>query len=253
MPTLVPTLHTIVPCFNEPDTLGAVVDAIVAAPLPLGWDRQVLLVDDASDSAGLAQARLAAARHPGAVTLLEHPVNRGKGAALRTAFHRILEVDPSMEGAIIVHDADLEYEPTDHARLLLAAIGAGIAAAPDAVYGNRFHGSYRPGSWKRRLHRAGNRFLTACSNHTTGYRLNDMECCLKLIRMRTLAGILPHLSEQRFGIEPQLTAALARVGARISEVEVAYCARGFAQGKKIGWRDGVHALRVIWRDRPRRR
>ncbi len=249
-----PTLHTIVPCYNEPATLGSVIDSIMAAPLPRGWTRHTIIVDDASDAQGIELARGAATRHDPAVTLIEHPVNRGKGAAIRTAFDHVLERDPSMEGAVIVHDADLEYSPIDHAALV-AALGHPVAASarPDAVFGNRFHAGYRPGSLKRRMHRLGNRMLTACSNWTTGYSLHDMECCLKCMPIRTLAAIRPLLTEDRFGIEPQWTAALARTHATIAQVEITYCARGFAQGKKIGVRDALQALRVMWRDRPKHR
>lgn len=246
-----PTLHTIVPCFNEPYTLAGVVDAVVAAPLPAGWERRVLIVDDASDSAGLAQARQAAQRHAGVVALIEHAVNRGKGAAVRTAFREVLARDHAMDSAVIIHDADLEYDPRDHARLLEPL--SNPLQRVDAVYGNRFHAGYDPGSWRRRIHRVGNGLLTSCSNLTTGYRLHDMECCFKVMRLEMLAKVLPLLTEDRFGIEPQWTAALARVGATITEVDVSYCARGFAQGKKIGWRDAIEALRVMWRDRPRQR
>ncbi len=249
-----PTLHTIVPCYNEPATLASVIDAIAAAPLPRGWSRRTIIVDDASDEAGLAIARAVALRHGGTVTLLEHTVNRGKGAAIRTAFAEVLARDGAMESAVIVHDADREYDPADHAALVSRLEHSGTDGhRPDAVFGNRFHPGYQVASIKRRVHRVGNAVLTAASNWTTGYRLKDMECCLKCMRLSTLAAILPHLTEDRFGIEPQWTAMLARTGSRIEEVDVSYCARGFSQGKKIGLRDALQALRVMWRDRPRAR
>ncbi|MDA1008535.1 MAG: glycosyltransferase family 2 protein [Planctomycetota bacterium] len=241
-----PTLFTVVPCFNEAATLAEVVDAIIAAPLPKGWARHVILVDDASDAIGVREARNLAVRHSAApLTLIEHPMNQGKGAALRSGFAHALAVATDPKSAVMVHDADLEYDPTDHALL----IDRLESAHSDAVYGNRWHCDYHTTTWKRKLHRLGNRFLTRFSNALTGYHVMDMECCLKLLSIGILARVMPQLSENRFGIEPQLTAALARSRAQIEEVNVRYCARGFSQGKKIGSCDAFRAVVVMLRER----
>jgi len=263
-----PTLYVVVPYFNEPRTLAACIDRLQAAPLSAGWSRHVVLVDDASAPAGRSAADAVAARAEGqtgrvdpinradghhddphrlqALTLLRHARNAGKGAALMTGFDWIL-ARARDEDAALVHDADLEYDPADHAVLVAALTNDPLVA----VFGDRWHGAaIRPGlvAW---LHRTGNRTLTALSNAVSGLRVHDMECCSKLLRMPLLRAIRPGLSEPRFGIEPQLTAAIARAGGSIREVPVRYDARGFSDGKKIGTRDGLRALWVILRERLR--
>jgi glycosyltransferase involved in cell wall biosynthesis len=241
-----PTLFVVVPYFNEPRTLGACIDRLQSAPLPTGWSRHIVLVDDASAPAGRSAADVIAASGRPGLDLLRHAVNAGKGAALMTGFDWVLS-RASDDDAVLVHDADLEYDPADHASLVRAL-------TPDpmvAVFGDRWHGAaIRPGivAW---LHRSGNRALTAMSNAVSGLRVHDMECCSKLLRIPLLRRIRPRLSEPRFGIEPQLTAAIARAGGSVREVPVRYEARGFSDGKKIGMRDGLRALWVIVRERLR--
>lgn len=258
-----PTLYVVVPYFNEPRTLAACIERLEAAPLPAGWLRHVVLVDDASAPAGRGAADAIAARmdehagpnaHSGhgarsgapSLTLLRHLRNAGKGAALMTGFDWIL-ARARDEDAVLVHDADLEYDPADHAALVAALTTDPMVA----VFGDRWHGAaIRPGvvAW---LHRTGNQALTALSNAVSGLRVHDMECCSKLLRIPLLRTVRPRLSEPRFGIEPQLTAAIARAGGSIREVPVRYAARGFSDGKKIGMRDGLRALWVIVRERLR--
>ena len=258
-----PTLYVVVPYFNEPRTLAACIERLEAAPLPAGWSRHVVLVDDASAPAGRSAADAVAARNEGhassaaradrgggngapPLTLLRHARNAGKGAALMTGFDWILD-RAGDEDAVLVHDADLEYDPADHAALVAALTTDPMVA----VFGDRWHGAaIRPGvvAW---LHRTGNRALTALSNGVSGLRVHDMECCSKLLRIPLLRTVRPRLSEPRFGIEPQLTAAIARAGGSIREVPVRYEARGFRDGKKIGMRDGLRALWVIVRERLR--
>jgi glycosyltransferase involved in cell wall biosynthesis len=241
-----PTLFVVVPYFNEPRTLGPCIDRLQAAPLPTGWSRHIVLVDDASAPAGRSAADVIAASGRPGLDLLRHAVNAGKGAALMTGFDWVLS-RASDDDAVLVHDADLEYDPADHAPLVRAL-------TPDpmvAVFGDRWHGAaIRPGivAW---LHRSGNRALTAMSNAVSGLRVHDMECCSKVLRIPLLRRIRPRLSEPRFGIEPQLTAAIARAGGSVREVPVRYEARGFSDGKKIGMRDGLRALWVIVRERLR--
>jgi len=243
----VPVLYCVIPVYDEPETLEPCVSRVLAATLPGPWSISVILVDDASGHPTRAAAeRLVEAHrgHPGRVELLCHVVNRGKGAALRTAFRRVLDRCADEDDAVIIQDADLEYDPADFAALL-AVLPGGCSTA---VYGNRWSGSAK-GSIVRRLHRGGNRLLTGISNLLTGYRVGDMECCYKLLRVGLLRRVLPQLSEDRFGIEPQLTAALAREGAEVVEVPVHYAPRSFDAGKKIGWRDGVRAVWVMVRER----
>jgi glycosyltransferase involved in cell wall biosynthesis len=241
-----PTLFVVVPYFNEPRTLAACIDRLQASRLPAGWSRHVVLVDDASEPTGRSAADAVAGSDPTTLTLLRHPVNAGKGAALMTGFDWIL-ARARDEDAALVHDADLEYDPADH----VALVGALAADPLVAVFGDRWHGAaIRPGAvaW---LHRIGNRALTALSNAVSGLRVHDMECCSKLLRIPLLRTVRPWLSEPRFGIEPQLTAAIARARGSVREVPVRYEARGFSEGKKIGMRDGLRALWVIVRERLR--
>jgi glycosyltransferase involved in cell wall biosynthesis len=271
-----PTLFVVVPYFNEPDTLGACMDRLLAAELPDAWSRHVVLVDDASAPAGRVAAEAVVARSNkgsmtgeepperpvpehqraqsssgkavdepiGLLTLMHHRNNAGKGAALMTGFDWVLS-RANDDDAVLVHDADLEYDPADHAALIAALTSDPLVA----VFGDRWHrAAIRPGivAW---LHRSGNRALTALSNAVSGLRVNDMECCSKLLRIPLLRTIRPWLTEPRFGIEPQLTAAIARAGGSVREIPVRYDARGFNDGKKIGLRDGIRALWVIVRER----
>lgn len=243
-----PTLYSVIPCFNEPQTLAPCVAQVLAVVLPRGWSLHVVLIDDASHATTGAVAEQLAQQHAGRLTLLKHGVNQGKGAAVITGFTHVLG-RAAPEDAAVIQDADLEYEPTDYARLVEAL--QRNAGQVCAVYGNRWHGGNNTGGFKRTLHRSVNGLLTWASNLATGYRLTDMECCYKVLPVATLRRILPELSEARFGIEPQITAALARQGTPIVEVPVSYSARSLAAGKKIRPRDGLRALWVIMRERTR--
>ena len=240
-----PTLHLVIPFFNETATLESAVQRVLAAPMPSGWEQNVILVDDGSERAS-AEVGTELARKHDVVSLQSHRRNRGKGAAVRSGYASIIDLahDDDVAG---IQDADLEYDPADLSRL----IDALESERADAIFGNRW--STPPHSMKARLHRLGNRILTRLSNNATGLKLTDMECCYKLIRIPMLRNILPDLDEDRFGIEPQLAAALARHGSRIVEVPVSYDPRGFDEGKKIGARDAMEAIRVIRRERLRTR
>ncbi|MFO0893879.1 MAG: glycosyltransferase family 2 protein [Phycisphaerales bacterium] len=251
-----PVLFVVIPFFNEAGTLEPCVTRVLAAELPRSWSLSVVLVDDASDAESRAAAgRLATLHggHPGRLELLSHLVNRGKGAALRTGFRRVLERCADEDDAVLIQDADLEYDPADYAALLAALPSprTPAAAARCAVYGNRWGGAAAPGA-VRTLHRAGNRLLTGMSNLLTGYTLGDMECCYKLLPVPLLRQLVPLLTEDRFGVEPQVTALLARLGVTVTEVPVRYAPRGFSAGKKIGMRDALRAVWVIVRERLRR-
>ncbi len=246
---------------------------VLEAPLPRGWRLSVVVVDDASGASSAntlseacavldsAQGGSPRGAPPAAgelarpllvdVAVLQHPVNRGKGAALRTGFDWVL-ARGSDEDLVVIQDADLEYDPRDFAALISAAERCDAVRGCVAIYGNRWRGDGAPQrSLWRRVHRLGNATLTGASNLATGFTLGDMECCYKMMPVALLRRIRPMLSEDRFGVEPQLTAALARIGARIGEVPVQYDARAYRQGKKIGVRDALRTMWVIVRERLR--
>ncbi len=237
------------PVFNEGGTLGEIVARVLAAPLPAGWRSELTVVDDGSRPDAAAAVRECVARHAAAgdVRLVEHPANRGKGAALMTGFDRVLASAADTD-AVLVQDADLEYDPVDYAGLLAALRGP-----RSAVFGNRWAAGdvQRRGTY-RRVHALGNATLTAASNAMTGLRLHDMECCYKLLPVPVLREVRPWLTEERFGIEPQIAAALGRLRVPVAEVPVRYDPRGFAEGKKIRAKDGLRAFWVIARERLRR-
>ena len=241
-----PTLYTVIPCFNEPETLAPCVAQVLAVRLPPGWSLHVVLIDDASHADTGAVAERLAQEHPQRLTLLKHGVNRGKGAAVITGFTHVLLASAAGD-ATVIQDADLEYDPADYARLV-AALGDSFGPGR-AAFGNRWHSGNDTAGFKRTAHRWVNGLLTRASNLATGYRLADMECCYKAVPVVMLRRILPELDEARFGIEPQITAALARQGVPIAEVPVSYAARSIAAGKKIRPRDGLRALWVIMRER----
>jgi len=215
-------LSVVVPVFNEVATVERLLRRVRDVPLWL----EVIAVDDGSTDG----TRDLLAELEGSLidTLVLHPRNRGKGAALRTGFER------ATGDVVVVQDADMEYDPHEFP-LLLRPILEGKA---DAVYGSRFLGG--PHRVLLFWHSVGNRVLTLLSNMLTDVNLTDMETCYKMVR-RELLESLP-LSADRFGIEPELTARLAQAGARIYELPISYDGRSYAEGKKIGWKDGVSAL-----------
>lgn len=242
----VSTLFVIMPVFNEAATLAACVQRVLAVRLPQPWVMRLVLIDDGSDARTQAASQSMAHAHNARVHLLRHPHNQGKGAALQTGMHEALRQSSGDRDAVIIQDADLEYDPQDY----IALLGALDAAPPrTAVFGNRWHANHAPASLYARLHRRANRMLTRASNARTGLRISDMECCYKLMRCSDLRSILPQLTEQRFGIEPQIAAALAAARVSVVEVPVSYSPRGKSAGKKIGPRDAIRALFVILRSR----
>ena len=228
VPLTDPLLSVIVPAYNEAETIEPVLRRLAQVPLRL----EVIAVDDAStDGTGAALDRLAAA---GLVAqVIHHPTNRGKGAAFRSA------IAAATGHVVVTQDADLEYDPAE-LPVLLGPIRDGRA---DAVYGSRFQG----GAHRVLLfwHSAGNRLLTLISNMLTDLNLSDVETCYKLVRTDLLKRL--RLSARRFEIEIELTARLAQAGARIWEMAISYSGRGYAEGKKITWRDGFAALFAIFR------
>ena len=221
-------VSVIVPAYNEVSTIEALVRRLRQVPLRI----EIVAVNDAStDGTGAMLDRLAG---EGLVQLvIHHPVNRGKGAALRSG------IAAATGGVIVPQDADLEYDPME----LPGLIGPIREGRADAVYGSRFQGG--PHRVLFFWHAVGNNFLTLVSNMFTNLNLTDMETCYKLVRAELLKR-LP-LTAERFGIEVELTARLAQAGARIWELPISYSGRTYAEGKKITWRDGLAALFHILR------
>ncbi len=222
-------LSIIIPIYNESASWREVLARVLAAD-GCGLSREVILVDDASTDGTTEELRSLAAKERQGVKVCFHPVNRGKGAALRTGF------DAARGQWVLIQDADLEYSPDDYPALL----GPLIRDEADVVYGSRFACGRRGGAL---ANYCANRFLTGLSNLTTGLRLTDMETCYKVFRRELLSGI--ELREERFGIEPELTAKFARRRARFVEVPISYAPRTQEEGKKIGFGDGVSAIRCI--------
>lgn len=224
---IAPCLSVIIPFHNEARTLPTVL-ATVLAQRPVA---EIIAVDDASSDASWDILQECARQHE-VVHTIQHQRNQGKGAALRTGIARC------SAPFVVVQDADLEYDPAEFFRLLSPLLNN----QADVVYGSRFLESDRQdGSafW----HRAGNRALTHLSNLTTGLRLTDMETCYKVFRRDLIQRI--SIQEERFGFEPEITAKISRLQARVREVPISYRGRSRAEGKKIGWKDGVSALRCI--------
>lgn len=225
-------LSIIIPAFNEEGSVGQILNQVLDAPLPEGIGREILVVDDASSDATTERVRNVAAHHP-EIQLLRHDTNRGKGAALHTG------IAAATGDYVLIQDADMEYDPREYVDLLQPVIDR----QADVVYGSRFMG----GAPRRVLffwHSIGNKLLTTCCNAVCNLNLTDMETCYKLIRRDLLQGL--NLREKRFGFEPEVTIRLARIpGIKFYEVGISYHGRTYAEGKKIGWRDGFRALYVI--------
>ena len=228
-------LSVVMPVYDERSTLAECVRRVLAVELPL--DKELVIVDDAStDGSGATIEEIRAEHSDVQIKTIRHERNQGKGAALRSGFKEV------SGDVVIIQDADLEYDPQDYRRLLKPILDG----RADVVYGSRFVG----GDERRVLyywHAVGNRLVTWLSNMCTNLNLTDMETCYKVF-VRDVVDSL-HIKSNRFGVEPEMTAKIARAKWRVYEVGISYSGRTYAEGKKITWRDGLRALATIVRFR----
>jgi len=224
-----PTITVVIPCYNERRTLADLVRRVRAAPVAR---KQLILVDDCSTDGTTELIR--AEIEPLVDRVVYHERNQGKGAAIRSGLEHVTG------DIVIIQDADLEYDPDEYPKL----IGPIVEGKADVVYGSRFTGE---GPHRVHLfwHYVGNRILTLLSNVFTNLNLTDMETCYKVFRAEVIRSI--RIRQNRFGIEPELTAKIARLGCRVYEVGISYYGRSYEEGKKIGWKDGVKAIYCIVR------
>lgn len=220
-------LSVIIPVFNECETVTGVIDCVIATGLPV----EIIIVDDGSRDGSEGKLRQCQSSRP--VKLICHPVNHGKGAAIKSGLKQ------ATGDIVVIQDADNEYDPNDF-RVLLAPL---IHSEADVVYGTRYgHCDRQLSPW---WHQAVNSFLTALASVAMGPRLSDVETCYKMAFKKHFDAIADDLQENRFGIEIELTARWARLGLRFTERPIRYHHRWYDDGKKIGWKDGVAAVWCI--------
>lgn len=221
-------ISVVIPVYNEVSTIREIVARVQAVAL----DKEIIIVDDGSTDGTREQLQEIALSQENA-RVLYHDRNQGKGAALRTGF------EDATGDIVIIQDADLEYDPREYS-ILLEPILDGRA---DVVYGSRFLGG--PHRVLFFWHYLGNKFLTLLSNALTNLNLTDMETCYKVFKREVLNDI--QLKSNRFGFEPEFTAKIAKKGVRIYETPISYSGRTYAEGKKIGWKDGIKAIfAIVW-------
>lgn len=222
----------VIPCFNERNTIDIILSSVSAVSLPI--EREIIIVDDQSTDGTRERLKEIEREKRPCVKILYHGQNKGKGAALRTGF------GAATGDLVIIQDADLEYDPEDYLKILTPLIEGGA----DVVYGSRFVG----GQSHRVLyfwHFVANKFITLFCNMASNLNLTDIEVGYKAFRRELLAQI--DLKEDRFGFEPEFTIKMSWLKKRVYEVGISYSGRTYREGKKIGWKDGVRALVVIFK------
>ena len=220
-------LSIIIPCYNEINFLPDLISLVKGSPVN---EKEIIIVDDGSNDGTTELIR--SSIEPKVDKVVYHPRNMGKGAAIRSGLEHVTGE------MVIIQDADLEYDPNEYPKLITPIIDG----KADVVYGSRFMGG-DPHRVHMFWHYLGNKFLTLLSNMFTNLNLTDMETCYKLFRTEIIKGI--NIKEKGFGIEPEITAKVAKMKCRIYEVGISYYGRSYKEGKKINWKDGLKALFVI--------
>lgn len=222
-------LSIIIPCYNERNTIESIVEAVRSSSVQ---DKEIIVIDDCSTDG--TRDIIAQKIAPLVSRVIYHDRNQGKGAALRAG------IAAATRDVVIIQDADLEYDPQEYPLLLEPF----IHGKADVVFGSRFMGG-RPHRVVYYWHSLGNCVLTIMSNMLTNINLTDMETCYKAFRREVIQSI--KIEENRFGFEPEITAKIAKMDCRIYEVGISYYGRTYAEGKKIGWKDGFRALYCIFK------
>lgn len=220
-------ISIVIPCYNESETIERIVAEVKKSPVD---EKEIIIVDDASVD-GTRDKLSALAKDP-AIKVILHAINQGKGAALRTG------IVAATGDVVIIQDADLEYDPKEYPELLQPI----LEGRADVVFGSRFMGG-RPHRVVYFWHMVGNKLLTLLSNMMTNLNLTDMETCYKVFRREVIQSV--KIQEDRFGFEPEITAKVSKMNIRIYEVPISYYGRTYSEGKKIGWKDGLSAIRCI--------
>jgi dolichol-phosphate mannosyltransferase len=228
-------LSILIPAYHEERTIAQVLERVVSAETEaLGFDKEIIVCDDGSKDATASEIQRIAASHP-AIKLVQHPRNRGKGAAIRTALTH------ATGDYVLIQDADLEYDVSDYPPML-AAVNDGA----QVVYGSRFLRKRYPEGMKTANFLA-NKILTTTANVLYGHKITDEATCFKVFRTDILRGL--GLTCERFEFCPEVTAKLGKARVKITEVPVGYSARNVVDGKKVRWTDGVEAMWVLLRER----
>lgn len=218
-------LSVIIPAYNEKNTIENIIAQVKAVKLE-NIEKEIIVVDDGSQDGTRDILKMMEG-----IKYFFHDKNQGKGGAIKTGFQK------ATGDIVIIQDADLEYDPSEYARLLKPI----MSGRADVVFGSRFIGN-GPHRILYVVHHLANKFLTVLSNILSGLNLTDMETCYKVFRREVVDSFKDKLTSKRFGVEPELTARVAKGGWRVYEVGISYYGRTYEEGKKINWRDGISAI-----------